>query len=93
MPIEASDPDYGSPYMAAFLGTHVQKIETIQAHETGRAGMRRNERGLRITNDRNMEMSIGWNIHRPNLEHGIVMAAPDQMDDKPGLFSFSSISG
>ncbi|MEW9309892.1 hypothetical protein [Labrys neptuniae] len=87
----ADDTIYSEAYFASFLGTNVIKIETIQAHEAGRRGARRNERGLRITNDKGHSLIIGWKVQRAPLPPGMCIIKPDQMNTTPGLFSFHEI--
>lgn len=89
--IKADDPVYSEAYFADFLGTHVVKLETIQAHETGRRGARRNERGLRITNEKGRSLIIGWKIQCPIFSPGMCIIKPEQLNSTPGLFTFHEI--
>jgi hypothetical protein len=89
--IEANDQQYSESYFADFLETTVTKIETIQAHETGREGRRRNERGIRITNDLGKQLIIGWEVQHDPWASGVVAIGPDQLSKRPGLFTFTEV--
>jgi hypothetical protein len=81
--IPCDDPILSEPYFASFLGTKVVAVETIHVRETGRRGMRANERGLQFTNEAGRQFIIGYGIGKPGTRGGMNILKPDELD--PGL--------
>ena len=89
--VEATDVVYSTSYFADFLNTRVTKIETIHAQETGSARMQRNERGLRITNDKDRQFIIGWNLYDDHLSRSMTFISPDNLIRNPNYLEFEQL--
>ncbi|MFC2251948.1 hypothetical protein ACETRX_20100 [Labrys portucalensis] len=89
--IKASDTTYSTPYMASFVGSRIDKIEIAKAHPTGRMRPRLNERGIRITNDKGMQLIVGRGLVDGQSSSGLLALPPDRLDQTPGMFTFQEV--
>jgi len=78
--IRCDDVISSEPYFASFLGTTIVEVEIIRVSETGRRGMRANERGIRFTNEGGRQFTIGYHIGTPDTRGGMDILKPDEID-------------
>lgn len=91
LPIEADDPVYSRPYFAGFLGRRIAKIEAILGLRDGRPTARRNERGLRITDDRGSQFLVGWGILHAEPDRGMRVIKPEEANTDPSTLTYKEI--